>query len=606
MIALLLILGLTSQVGYTTILSAAANPDSPVSGAMIIATNDNGYGFNITKPNGNYIITDGLTAGNYNVSTYAEGYISQVIGGVPVTVGSLTANINFNLKRSGGISGKVTDSVSGAGIAKAGITAFSSKKFGWFAQTDSNGNYKIITNLETGIYNVTVTTATGYNTKTVTSISVTAGVETKNVNLSLDPSAIISGKVLTSTGQPVSGVMVTAISTGTPNYNGFATTGADGVYKIQSGLVSGTYTVTVFSGMSYDQKEKVAATVGQETANVNLTLNVTVQPTGTITGTVTDANNSPIVGATVSAGSGHDATDSTGFYQIASGLPTGTYTVDATAPGYQPQEKTGVSVTAGSTTPAINFKLVKIPAASSGRISGVVVGEDNPLSNKQPSTITCTPDKSSIQLGDTLTISGAITPAVAGTLVNIEYKSGTTDITRTATSGSDGKYSDSYAPTVVGSWTVKASWVGNTQYNAGGSETSAFTVTTPPVTTGGVKITIQDKDYKPIVGATVSSKTTPSGQAALSSVTRSNGTVSFIGVTAGSYTFEASTTGYVTNSGAATVTAGSTATVTIILQTQPAGGGGTPSGGVPGYNYEIVTLGIILSAVVLLMFRKRN
>jgi hypothetical protein len=603
-ISFLLIFGLLSQIGYSPILSATANPDSPVSGAMVIASNDNGYGFNVTQPNGKYLIPDGLASGIYNVSTYAEGYINQNIGGVPVTVGSLTANINFNLKRSGGISGKVTDSVSGVGVAKAMITAYASQKYGWFAQTDSNGNYKIITNLETGIYNITVAIATGYNTKTIGAISVTAGVETKNVNFSLDRSATISGKVLTPTGQPVSGVTVSAISTGSPNYSGYAITGADGSYKIQSGLGTGTYMVTVFSGTSFDQKPNIAATVGQETTNVNLTLNVTVQPTGIITGTVTNSDNSPIVGATVSAGSGHDTTDSEGFYQIASGLPTGTYTVDVSAPGYQAQEKTGVSVTAGSTTSGINFKLVKIPAASSGKISGVVVGEDSPLSNKLPNTITCTPGKPSIQLGDTLTVSGTITPAVVGASVKIDYKSGTTELSRTATTGSDGKYSDSYAPLAAGSWTVEASWVGNTQYNAAGSETSAFTVTTPSVTTGGVKITVLDKDSKPLVGATVSSKTTPLGQAALNSVSGTDGSVSFSGVAAGAYTFEASRTGYVNNSGAATVTAGSIVTASITLQTQSTGGGGTSGGGVPGYPTEVIVSGIIL-AVIILQLKKR-
>ncbi len=600
-IFLLLILGVTSQIVYPTILSAAANPDSPVSGAIIIATNDDGHGFNFTLPNGNYIITEGLTAGTYNVTTYAEGYINQNIGGVPVTVGSLTANINFNLKRSGGISGKVIDSVSGAGIADVIITAFSNETYGWFANTDSNGNYKIISNLETGVYNLTVTSASGHNSKTIGAVSVTAGVETKNVNISLDRSAIISGKVLTPTGQPVRGVIVSAVSDGGQNYNGFATTEADGSYRIESGLGTGTYTVTVFSGVSFDQKTNIAATVGQDTANVNLTLDVIIQLSGIITGVVLDVDNNPIVGASVSAGSGHDLTDSEGIYQIASGLPTGTYTVSASAPGYQSQEKTGVSVTTGSTTSSINFKLVTVPSENSGKISGVVVGEDNPLSNKQSSLVTCTPDKSSIQLGDTLTVSGAITPAVAGASVQVEYKSGTTELSRTAITGSDGRYIDSYAPSVVGLWSVEASWAGNAQYNAAGSESSAFTVTTPPVTTGGVKITVLDKDGKPIIGSTVSSKTTPSGQAVLSGVSGTDGSVTFTNVAAGSYTFEASKSGYVTNSGAAVVTAGSSVTASITLQTQSTGGGG----GVPGYPTEVIAIGVILSVMMLLLFRRR-
>jgi hypothetical protein len=587
-------------------LGAIASPDSPVSGAMMIATSNGGYGFNITMPNGNYIITQGLTAGTYNVSATAEGYIGQEVGGISVTVGSETGNVNLNLKRSGGISGKVTDSVSGSGIANTVITAFSHSKYGWFGLTDSVGNYKIITNLETGVYNVSVISATGYFTKTVSGVSVTAGVETAGVNISLGRSAIISGKVRTPSGDPVPGVSVSALSSDGGSYTGFATTGVDGTYKIESGLGSGTYMVTAFSGTSFDQVQNVVVTVGQETPNVNLTLNVTVQPTGAIAGLITDTDNKPIAGATISAGSGHDSSDSNGVYQISSGLPTGTYTVDVSAPGYQPQTRTGVSVTAGSTTSGINFKLVKIPAANSGRISGKVTGEDSPLSSKQPSSITCIPGQSSIKVGDTLTVSGGITPAVSGASVKIEYKMGSTDVSRTATTGSDGKYSDNYAPTAAGSWTVQASWDGDSQHIGASSETAAFTVSQPPVTTGGIKVTVLDSSSKPIVGATVSSTTSPSGQASLNGLTGSDGSISFTGVAAGQYTLQASMSGYVTNSGTVNVVAGSTATSSITLQTQSTGGGGTPSSGVPGYPYEVTIAGIFLSAAILIWLRRRQ
>ncbi len=77
----LVILGLTTQIMYTPIMyGALANPDSPVSGAIIVATGQAGSGFNFTMPNGNYVITQGLTKGIYNVSTIAEGYISQNVG----------------------------------------------------------------------------------------------------------------------------------------------------------------------------------------------------------------------------------------------------------------------------------------------------------------------------------------------------------------------------------------------------------------------------------------------------------------------------------------------------------------------------------------------
>ncbi len=270
------------------------------------------------------------------------------------------------------------------------------------------------------------------------------------------------------------GVSVTALSSDGASYSGFATTGLDGSYKIESGLGAGTYMVTAYSGTSFDQIQNVIVTVGHETPNIDLTLNVVVQPSGAISGLVTDANNKPIAGATVSAGSSQDTSDSQGAYMISSGLPTGTYTVYVSATGYQQQNRTGISVTTGSTTSGINFKLVKSPATQSGRISGTVTGEDNPLTNKQPSSITCIPSQTSINVGTTLSISGGVTPPVVGASINIEYKMGSTDVSRSATTGSDGKYSDSYAPTAAGSWTVQASWEGNTQYTGASSDDSSI------------------------------------------------------------------------------------------------------------------------------------
>ena len=580
-----MILGLTMQFGYTPLMTGViASLGSPVKGAIIIATSSGGNGYNATTLDGKYVINQGLTTGTYNVSVSAEGYISKEVGGVSVNVGNETKNIDFSLKHSGGISGKITDSTTGAGIANVVVIAYSNGRYGWFSQTDSSGNYKIMTNLESGIYNITVTAATGYFTKTVSGISVTASVETTGVNIFLNPSAVISGMVRTPSGDPVPNVSVTALSSDSGNYQGFATTGVDGSYRIDSGLGAGTYMVTASSGAISYQVPNVVATVGQETTNVILTLNVTVQPSGAISGLITDTDNNPITGATILAGSGHDTSDSQGRFVISDVLPSGNYTVYVSASGYQSQDRIGVSVTTGKTTSDINLKLVKIPAAQSGRISGTVTSEDNPLPNEQPSSITCITSQASINVGDTLTVSGEITPAVVGASVKIEYKSGSTDVSRSATTGSDGKFNDKYAPTLVGSWTVQASWGGNTQYFGASSSIVMFTVSQPSITTGGIKVTVLDSGGKTIAGASVSSTITPSGQAALSGVSGSDGSLTFNGVAAGSYTLQASMSGYVTNSGSATVASGNVVTSSITLQTQSTGG--TPSGGVPGYTYE--------------------
>jgi hypothetical protein len=174
---LVFILAISPSVNIVT-----AATDIPLTGAMILADGDNGNGYGISNTSGQYLIDQGLKTGTYNLTAFVEGYISKELPDISIQVGSETTNINFLLLRSGGISGKVTDS-SGQAVKDIMVYAFSKTKFGYYGLTDSNGNYKIITNLETGTYNLTTPYAKGYISSQITQISVTAGVETKNVNI---------------------------------------------------------------------------------------------------------------------------------------------------------------------------------------------------------------------------------------------------------------------------------------------------------------------------------------------------------------------------------------------------------------------------------------
>ncbi len=871
---LVFLLSISPSIGIVT-----AATDVPLPGALVVASGEKGDGYGITNELGKYLIEQGLGAGIYNVSASYEGYISKELNQISVQAGTETPNINFLLLRSGGISGKVTDSVTGQGLKDVMIIASSKTGvgFGNYGATDSDGNYKIITNLETGTYNVTVFFPKGYLSKEVSGVSVTAGVETKNVDLALVKSGVITGKVTSAAGsQPLEGITVLAMSgrgiegmgfaqtdasgnyridsgleTGTYNVTvsfpkgylskevsgvsvtagaetknvnlalvksgvitgkvtstegghplagitviamgegmGTAETDVNGVYRIESGLDTGTYTVTAMSGMSMDSVSDVEVTAGQETAGVDMTLTVT--PSGVIRGRVTDTNDQGIEGADVSAsgdeGSGSAETDEEGYYEISDGLGTGTYTVSVTKSGYVDSEKTGVEVTVGSVTSDVNFQLESVPVEQSGKISGTVMGEANPIAGKKQSTISCTLDKPTIKIGESIKASGAINPAVSGAAVSLTfkkdatsvsvtattgadgkysgtyspastgswsvaaswsgdtvysgavsqqtaftvgidwtgtwnttfgvegpvltqngdvvkgtfgaynegtvngtvsgnklsgtwsyppsddagnfewtmsadgksftgkywrespddftewngkrvllalstitcvvspstikvgesvsatgaispavgsasvtllYKMGSTEVSRQATTGTDGKYSDSYSPSAAGSWTVTASWKGNTQYSGAASQSAAFTVNQAP-TTGGLKVTVLDSAAKPIVGASVSSTTAPSGQSALSGVTGSDGSISFASVAPGSYTVQATMSGYTTNTGTGSVVAGSSVSVSITLQTTPSSGGG-----IPGYPIEALIMGIVISAAFLMLLRKR-
>lgn len=587
--------------------SVKGSPDIPMVGAMVYAFGHQGYGYALTDASGKYTITEGLKAGVYNVSVIFVGYLNEEKSEVSVTVGQETKNINFNLRLSGRISGKVSDAASGQPIPNVMITSFTSDgKFGWPATTDSSGNYLMDTNLVTGTYNVSSFMAEGYTMKTISNVKVTEGKETTNVNLALDRSGIISGKITASgTGQPLKDATVSAFSEDGKSF-GFAQTDAGGNYKITTGLGTGDYTVMASYQSAFAMKQDVKVVKGQETKNVDLSLTVTPSPpSGTIKGKVTDTGNTPISGASVSAsgpsGSGSDVTDGNGEYEISEGLGTGSYKVHVSAAGYLEQEKSGVSVTVNQVTSNVNFQLSRVPPEQSGSISGVVYGPVNPYAAKASSTISCSASSSSVKLGESITVSGSISPAVAGATVTLTYTKGSSTTPRTTTSGADGKYSDKYVPSEAGSWSVVASWAGDSVYNGASSSSVQFVVSAAPPP-GSLKITVKDKDGKPIDGASVASTSQPAGQSSLSGTTGSDGSVTFSGVKAGSYGFQITKSGYAKGTGTVTAVDGQTSELTITLQAEQAGGGG----GIPGFPYESIVLGLILGAIIIWIIQHRR
>jgi len=96
---------------------------------------------------------------------------------------------------------------------------------------------------------------------------------------------------------------------------------------------------------------------------------------------------------------------------------------------------------------------------------------------KPTTTISASVSNTTIVPGDSVTVSGAITPAVAGVTVTLTYtKPDATTITRTSVSASAGAYTDTYTPDAEGNWNVKASWPGSDTYQSATSSAAAFTV----------------------------------------------------------------------------------------------------------------------------------
>ncbi len=345
-----------------------------VPNALVSATG-NGSGSATSNAQGFYNITTFLDTGNYSVSAVATGYVQTKVSNISVTAGAETANVNITLTVSGNITGKVTDATTGTGLANVIVSAVPSNSQisgGQSTITDSNGTYRLDTNLPTGTYNVSTTLATGYISQTLTGINVTAGVTTANVNLALPKSGIIIGTVRDSISNALlSSILVSAVSN-TGVFATFASTNSTGQYILNTDLPSGTYNVTITFPTNHIAKtvSGIAVVAGNQT-----TANILLDPSGIISGTVTStANGQPIAGASIIASSssggffGTATTNNNGTYQITTGLGTGTYTIIASS-GTAFNTTAGINVTAGQTTANVNMQLA---IQASGIISGKV------------------------------------------------------------------------------------------------------------------------------------------------------------------------------------------------------------------------------------------
>ena len=359
-----------------------------------------------TNASGEYTIA-GLSTGGYKVefTSVSSSYIAQYYNGktnsseatpVAVTAGTTTPSINAALAPGGQISGKVTDASTKAAVAGIDVCASTSEfVFVSCATTNASGEYTI-SSLGVGQYKVEFSVPSEsslnyitqyYNGKSkfseASSVSVTVGVTTPNINAALEPGGQITGTVTAaSTKGTLAGIRVCA-STSESLFVRCATTNSTGEYALTS-LASGEYKIEFsvplennslnyitqyYSGKSkLSEASAVSVIAGTTTPKINAAL----APGGEISGKVTAALTTAVVpgirvcvsalGSVV-----HCArTNSSGEYTVSS-LASGEYTVSFTSLGtYVTQYYNGkvnsseanpVSVTVGTTTPSINAAL---------------------------------------------------------------------------------------------------------------------------------------------------------------------------------------------------------------------------------------------------------
>ncbi len=292
---------------------------------------------------GNYTLSN-IRTGTYTVTASASSYGSQSRQ-VTVTPGG-TAAQDFPLTPlPGSISGRVTDAVTGAPTSGATVS-YTTGGITTTATTDATGSYSL-SSVPPGSYSVTAA-ATGYNSQSQTVLVSSNTAANQNFSLAPLPGSI-SGRLTDNlTSMPVGGATVSYAVSGVTTT---VTADTNGNYAI-SNLTEGSYSLTAAAGGYSSLTQSLSLGPGG-----SVTANFALAPLpGIINGAVSDVSTGKaIAGALVSFVGGSATTNSTGAYSLTNVIE-GSYTVTASATGYNSQAQT-VVVRPGATVQQ-NFSLL--------------------------------------------------------------------------------------------------------------------------------------------------------------------------------------------------------------------------------------------------------
>ena len=339
-----------------------------------------------------------------------------------LTIGALLLSLEILVlawSPSLGFGAPVTYPIPEAEVHAHNITGFFG---GEYDSTNSSGGYFMNSSLtEVGTYGVDAS-ANGYIAASMN--TTIASLSDKNiVNIVLNRSGIIEGKILGQSGHPVIGAYVDLYSNSSLVYIDETQTDSNGMYYFATNVATGAYYIKVSfefptyyvayqdnpylqNGYVQGQSGIIMATQGAVTVAPNLILN----SSGIITGYVKDDLGNPIPNATVSGSMfayPNDyfvsaITDSNGLYRISYNVINGTYTL---TPSFTPIFELYVAgetmVNATQTGTVIqNFTMFK-----TATISGQVwrTSDDKPV----PDVVISTVD-------DTFTYFGSATTATNG------------------------------------------------------------------------------------------------------------------------------------------------------------------------------------------------
>jgi hypothetical protein len=311
-----------------------------------------------TDSAGRFALDAQLSPSTYNVTAFAPGFVSSS-DSLAVDGSGAARNLTIFMQQSAMVSGQVTDE-QGRPIPGIVVAASSPHSVNYDVTMD-DGVFVLDTGLKTGQYDIYAfkpgidvahlqvllndtklgmlqnkipslfkTDAAGYVSH-VSTVQLEQGKLT-TLNVQLDGSHIISGRVTDTTGSPVPKVAVFAFDSSGAMANVAAVTDSDGWYTLDNDLASGTYTIVIPSlfGNGYAPAN---ATVTVPAEN---TVDFVLDKSGTIAGRVIDAVENPVAGATILAISNSLSLDDTQLAQfLATGMATaktdqdGRFTLDS-------------------------------------------------------------------------------------------------------------------------------------------------------------------------------------------------------------------------------------------------------------------------------------
>lgn len=321
-----------------------------------------------TDAAGRFTLEAPLSPGAYNVTVFAPGFAASS-DSMTVDGSGAAKNLTIFMQPSAMVSGRVTDS---QGRPVPGVVvAASSPHSANYDITMDDGVFVLDTGLKTGSHNIYAfkpgidvvmlqgflnSTELGtlenkvpalFRTEDAGFVSQVLNVQLEQgklttLNVQLESSQAISGRVTDDAGSPVQDVAVFAFDGSGAMADTAAITDSDGRYKLGNDLAAGTY-IVIISSLFSKGYAPASTTVTVPAENVT---DFMLEKSGTISGSVSDASGSPVAGATVlaiskgldtlytqsqflAAGSATAKTGRDGRFILDSGISSGAYIVTA-------------------------------------------------------------------------------------------------------------------------------------------------------------------------------------------------------------------------------------------------------------------------------------